>query len=129
MDDHQVMDEVWAQINAIAADKKSWRRWRILEICCGACGEPIAEVIRTAHGPVVVYRSYKGATVGPAPITGEPYESQSMSKPGLRMLTDGPFICFCKCSRTILEEADFTASIEKRRRRVVWRHTPTGLDK
>jgi hypothetical protein len=89
----------------------------------------IAEVMRTAHGPVVVYRSHKGVTVGPAPITGEPYEYQSMSKPGLRMITDGPFICFCKCSRTILEEADFTAPIEKGRRRVVWRHTATGLDK
>jgi hypothetical protein len=122
------IDEVWAQLNAMAADKQSWRRYRVLEICCRNCGELIAEVMESAHGPVVVYRSFKGVTAGAA-ATGK-YASQSMSKHALRMLTGGgPFICFCGCSRTILNEADLTAPIEKGQRRVVWRHTVTGLDK
>jgi hypothetical protein len=129
MHDREI-DEVWAQLNAMAADKQSWRRYRILEICCRNCGEPIAEVMKSANGPVVVYRSFKGVTAGTVAITGKSYESQSMSKYAVRVLAGGgPFICFCGCSRTVLNEADLSGPVEAGQRRVIWRHTATGLDK
>jgi hypothetical protein len=86
VDERQVIDEVWAQLGAMAADPKSWRRFRVLEMYCGTCDELIAEVMRTSHGLVVVYRSFMGATTAAAPITGKPYELQSMSKRVCRML-------------------------------------------
>jgi hypothetical protein len=129
-DDRHMIDEVWAQINAMAADTKSWQRRRVLEIYCGDCNELIAQVMESDHGHVIVYRTFKGATVLSAPITGKAYESQSMAKMALRMLADGgSFVCFCKCSRTVLEEPDLTGAIKKGQRRVVRRHTATGLDK
>ena len=129
--DRHIIDEVWEQINAMASDPRSWRRFRILEIYCRTCDEPIAEVMRTNAGSVVVYRTFKGATFGPVPMTGKPHESQAMAKKSLRMLADGggPFICFCKCSRTILEVADLTGPIKKGQRRVVSRRSSTSLDK
>ena len=86
--------------------------------------------MRTTHGLVVVYRSFKGTTVAAAPITRKPYESRSMSKYVVRMLHGGgPFICFCTCSHDTLEETDLTDPIGKGQRRVVRRRTDTGVDK
>lgn len=91
MDERQVIDEVWAQIGVMAADPKSWRRFRVLETYCGTCDELIPGVMRISHGLVVVYRSFMGVTTSAAPITGKPYQSQSMSKRVCRMLHNGPF--------------------------------------
>jgi hypothetical protein len=125
VDDRQVNDEVLAQLGAMAADPKSWRRFRVFEIYCGACNKLMAEVMRTSHGLVVVYRSFQGVTAAAAPIVGKFYESQAMSKRAWRMLHNGPFICFCDCTRAVLEEGDFTDPIGKGQRRIIRRRTST----
>ena len=126
MDDRRrVMDDVWVQIDLMAADPKSWRLWRVFEMYCGSCDKPIAQVMNTTHGLAVVYRSFKGTTTRPAPVTGKHYESQAMSKLIARMLYDGPFICFCGCTRTVLEGGDFTDPIGKGQRRIIRRRTDT----
>lgn len=126
MDDQQrVMDDVWMQIKLLAADPERWRLRRVLEIHCSTCDKPIAQVMNTTPGLAIVYRSFKGTTTRPAPVTGKHYETQAMSKLIVRMLHDGPFICFCGCTRTVLEERDFADPIGKGLRRIVRRRTDT----
>ena len=126
MDDQQrVMDDVWMQINLSAADPERWRLRSVIEIHCSTCDKPIAQAMDTTLGLAVVYRSFKGTTTLPAPVTGRHYESQEMSKLIVRMLQDGPFICFCDCIRTVLEEDDFTDPIGQGLRRIVRRRTDT----
>ena len=125
MDDRRVNDEVCAQIGAMAADPKSWRLWRVFEMYCGTCNKPIVQVMNTTHGLAVVYRSFEGTTTRAAPVAGKHYETQAMSKLIVRMLHDGPFICFCDCTHTVLKEGDFADPIGKGLRRIVRRRTKT----
>ena len=75
-----MVNDVWAQLAEMAEDPENWRHFRVLETYCGRCNKLIAEVMRTDHGLVVVYRSFQGVTAAAAPITGRRYESQAMSK-------------------------------------------------
>jgi hypothetical protein len=128
-DRRQVIDDVYKQLDLMAANPKSWHRFRVLEMYCGSCDEPIAQVMRTTHGLAVVYRSFRGTTARPASVTGRRYESQAMSKPIARMLHDGPFVCFCACTRTVLEERDFTDPISKGQARIIRRRSATRANK
>jgi hypothetical protein len=125
VEDRQVIDDVYKQLELMAANPRSWQRFLVFEMYCGSCNEPIAQVMRTTHGLVVVYRSFKGTTARPAPVTGRRYESQAMAKPIARMLHDGPFVCFCDCTHTVLEEGDFTDPIGRGKCRIIRRRTDT----
>lgn len=117
-----MVNEVWAQLGEMAADPESWRQRRVLEMYCGRCNKLIAEVMRTDHGLVVVYRSFQGVTAAAAPITGRRYESQAMAKRIWRMLHGGgAFLCFCKCAHITLQETDLTDPISKGLHRVTIR--------
>ena len=127
---------ITSQLRAMSRSRERWRRFRIHEIVCQACGRPIAEVMETDPHPVLLYsqiddeREEAPLDLGAQPRRGRlpirrsatrrfdaiawPLPEEEVTRSHI------PIIAWCSCRRVSIDGAQLYDDLRaKTRRRVI----------
>lgn len=133
---------ITSQLVAMRRSRQRWKKFRLLEIVCQACGRPVAEVMETDPYPVMLFSQVEesedrgwmdlGRTEGlKQPIRQEarkrfnqiqwPLPEEEVTRSHV------PIIAWCSCGRVTIDGAQMYQDLrDGLKRRVIRRDTRSG---